>query len=176
MNCCGAFEETTDGEREQVKREGLVFKFPFETEKKSYQVWDGTLGKTITAKFVKETDDRRAQGLRVPAEIPRTQVGTREVPASVVGEPGTGNVEAAIMYALDKHLSRSSRAPARSSTSTSTRTHRSAIDGEDKVTTTEARLAYTKATVDERQGLHVQGDPAPLVHDDSAAARRWSSA
>ena len=50
--------ETTDGEREQVKRTGLVCKYPFGTEKKSYKVWDSTLGETVTSKYVKETRSR----------------------------------------------------------------------------------------------------------------------
>src|SRR4051794_38565871 len=55
VNCCGAFDESTDGDRTPVKRSGLVFKWPFNTEKKDYKVWDGTLGKAVTAKYVKES-------------------------------------------------------------------------------------------------------------------------
>ena len=56
VNCCGGFDETTDGERDEVKRSGQICKYPFGTEKKDYKFWDGTLGQAVTTKFVKETE------------------------------------------------------------------------------------------------------------------------
>jgi hypothetical protein len=147
VNCCGAFDETTEGEREEVTRKGLVFKFPFNTEKKSYLLWDGSLGDTITAKYVKESE---VQGLKVyefHAEVPRTQVGTREVPASVVGEPGTGNVEAESWYAADKTYLIEPRTGAIVDQKLG-QNNTLGVDGEDRVTTTKATLEYSKATVD----------------------------
>jgi hypothetical protein len=147
VNCCGAFDETTEGERTEVKRKGLVFKFPFMTEKKSYQLWDATLGDTITAKYVKEGS---IQGLKVyefKAVVPRTQVGTQEVPASVVGEPGTGNVEAQSFYAADKTYQIEPLTGAIVDQSLG-QNNTFAIDGEDRLTTTKATLKYSKATVD----------------------------
>ena len=104
VNCCGNFEESTDGQRDPVKREGLVFKFPFATEKKTYQVWDDSVGSATPATFVKET---KIDGLTVyefQQTIDRVKVGTRQVPASLVGGTGTGNVEGDNMYALDKQI------------------------------------------------------------------------
>jgi hypothetical protein len=147
VNCCGAFDETTQGERVEVKRKGLVFKFPFDTEKKSYLLWDGTLGDTVTAKYVKESE---VQGLKVyefHSEVPRTQVGTREVPASVVGEPGTGNVEAETFYAADNTYLIEPRTGAIVDQKLG-QDNTLAIDGEDRVTTTKATLEYSKDTVD----------------------------
>ena len=46
----------TRGGHTAVEHEGLVFKFPFQTEKKSYDFWDSTLGKTIPIEYVGEED------------------------------------------------------------------------------------------------------------------------
>ena len=62
INCCGGFEETTDGEREEVKRSGQISKYPFGTEKEDYKFWDATLGQAVTTKFVKEDE---IEGLKV---------------------------------------------------------------------------------------------------------------
>ena len=146
VNCCGAFVETSDGEREQVKRDGLVWKYPFSTEKKSYKVWDSTLGKTVTSKYVKET---KIQGMDVyvfKSVVPRTEVGTQDVPASVVGEPGTGNVTAQSMYANTTTVYVEPVTGAIIDQKQET-TNTLAVDDEDKVTTTKADIAYTKAQV-----------------------------
>lgn len=146
VNCCGNFEEDTDGQRDPVKRSGLVFKFPFQTEKKTYQVWDGTAGKATPATFVKET---KIDGLKVyqfQQTIDRVKVGTREVPASLVGGSGTGNVEGDNMYALDKQIYVEPVTGAIVDQHQHT-TSTVAIDGQDELTVTDANLAYTKATV-----------------------------
>jgi hypothetical protein len=147
VNCCGAFDESTEGDRKSVKRSGLVFKWPFNTEKKSYQVWDGTLGATATAKFVRESSVRGLKTYEFKLTVPRTKVGTQEVPASVVGEPGTGNVEADSMYSTtnDYQIEPLTGAIVTQSLASD---NTLAIDGEDRVTTTKANLVYTPATVD----------------------------
>ena len=146
VNCCGAFVETTDGEREQVKRDGLVWKYPFATEKKSYKVWDSTLGKTVTSKYVRETKVQDLDVYVFESNVPRTQVGTREVPASVVGESGTGNVTAQSMYANKTTVYVEPVTGAIIDQKQET-TNTLAVDDEDRVTTTKADIAYTKAQV-----------------------------
>jgi DUF3068 family protein len=147
VNCCGAFDESTEGDRKMVKRSGLVFKWPFKTEKKDYKIWDDTLGATITAKYVKQSSVKGLKTYEFRAEVPRTQVGTMDVPASLVGQPGTGNVTAQSMYATTNTYQIEPRTGAivtQSLANDSTL----AVDGEDKITTTKADLQYTPATVD----------------------------
>ena len=146
VNCCGTFDESTQGERDQVKRDGLVFKFPFGTEKQSYKLWDGTLDDTITAKYVGETSVKGLKVYRFTAEVERTQVGEREVPASVVGEAGTGNVTAESMYESTKTYLVEPVTGAIVDQSVE-QNSTLAIDGEDRITTTKADLRYTSATV-----------------------------
>jgi hypothetical protein len=147
VNCCGAFDESTDGDRVAVKRTGLVWKYPFNSEKKSYQVWDSNLGKTATAKYVKES---KIQGLTVyvyKSVVPRTKVGTQDVPASIVGEPGTGNVTADSMYANTTTVYVEPKTGAIIDQVQETN-NTLAVDDEDRVTTTKGDIHYTKAQVD----------------------------
>jgi hypothetical protein len=146
VNCCGAFQETTDGEREPVKRTGLVWKFPFDTQKQTYKVWESTLGAAVDAKFVKETDIDDLKVYEFQIEIPRTQTGTREVPASVVDEDGDGNVTAETYYSNSRTLWVEPVTGAiidRNDDALQTL----GIDGEDRVTTTGAQLSYTDQQV-----------------------------
>jgi hypothetical protein len=147
VNCCGAFNESTEGDRKAVKRTGLVFKWPFNTEKKDYKVWDDTLGDTVTAKYVKESSVKGLKTYEFKLVVPRTKVGSQEVPASVVGEPGTGNVQADSMYATTNDYQIEPLTGAIVTQSLAS-TNTLAVDGEDRLTTTKADLQYTPATVD----------------------------
>jgi hypothetical protein len=146
VNCCGAFDESTQGDRKAVKRSGLVWKWPFDTQKKDYQVWDGTLGSTVTAKYVRESSVNGLKTYEFKLEVPRTKVGTQEVPASVVGEPGKGNVEADSMYATSNTYQIEPLTGAIVTQSLASN-NTLAVDGEDRVTTTKADIQYTPATV-----------------------------
>jgi LPXTG-motif cell wall-anchored protein len=145
INCCDAFTETTEGERTAANREGQVYKLPFNTQKKTYDWWDNTLGEPVDMKFVEETD---VDGLRVykfQSNVPRTQVGTREVPGSIVGsdEPA---VVVNTMYENTKTLWVEPETGAIVDRNESTSTTLE-YEGEDAVTATEADLEYTDETV-----------------------------
>jgi hypothetical protein len=146
VNCCGGFISSTEGEREEPQRSGLVYKFPFGTEKKDYDFWDSTLGDTAPATYVEEDD---VQGLDVyvfEMSIPATIVGTREVPGSVVGEDAA-TVDADVVYSNTKTFWVEPTTGAiidRQEHTTTTL----AVDGVDKVTATDAELSYTDAQVD----------------------------
>ena len=65
--------------------QGLYFKFPFDTQKTTYQFWDDTLAKATSAKYVGEG---KVQGLKVykfRQTIAPTNTGTIDVPGSLVG-------------------------------------------------------------------------------------------
>ncbi len=146
VNCCGAFDESTDGDRTPVKRTGLVWKWPFNTQKKDYQVWDGTLGAAVTAKYVRESSVKGLKTYEFRLTVPRTKVGTTQVPASVVGGSGTGNVEADNMYSTTNTYQIEPYTGAIVTQSLAS-DNTLAVDGEDKVTTTKADIQYTPATV-----------------------------
>ena len=62
--------ENEDGDIEQVEvtREGQVYKFPFDTEKKDYEQWDSELGEATTAKYDGEEELEGIDGLQVRAD------------------------------------------------------------------------------------------------------------
>jgi hypothetical protein len=142
VNCCGAFDEVAQGDRVEVKREGLIFKFPFNTQKQTYQWWDGTLNDTVEATYQGEDE---IEGLTVyvfKTEVPRTQVGTRELPASLLGEDGDGEIAAETMYQDTKTMYVEPETGAVLNR-TEDVLNSYAVDGEDRITATEATISYT---------------------------------
>lgn len=98
VDCCDSYSETTQGQPESLKFEGQVFKFPFQTEKKTYMWWDGTLKRAMPAEFVREEEFRGLDTYVFVQEIPAEVWTQMEVPASVVGEEGEDNVVADRTY------------------------------------------------------------------------------
>jgi hypothetical protein len=147
VNCCGGFYEATEGERVPVERSGLVYKFPFGTEKKDYDFWDSTLGDTAKAEYLEEDEVKGVDVYVFEMSIPPTVVGSREVPGSVVGEDAA-TVEADVVYGNTKTFWVEPITGAiidRREQTTSTL----AVDGVDKVTATDADISYTDAQVDD---------------------------
>ena len=97
-NCCGNFNETEDGVRTPVKRDGLVWKFPFNTEKKTYQVWDDTIGKAVTTKYTGTAKVLGHTTWVFENDVPGTVVGTQDVPGSLLGQASNDNVTADSYY------------------------------------------------------------------------------
>jgi hypothetical protein len=98
VNCCGNFMESEQGVRVPVKRSGLMFKFPFNTQKKTYQVWDDTLAKAVTTTY---KGTARVEGHKTYVfenDVPATVVGTQDVPGSVIGQATSDNVTADEYY------------------------------------------------------------------------------
>jgi len=82
-----------------TEHEGLVNKFPFRTEKKDYDYWDGTIGQTVPATY---EDTEEIDGLEVyrfvmsvdeePAEIADGVEGTYSNDTTMWVEPKTGAI------------------------------------------------------------------------------------
>jgi len=77
--------------------EGVVVKFPFDTEKKNYDYWDGTLGKAVTATYkgIRTIDGLKTYrfDVAVPsqdAEVAAGTQGTYAATQSVWVDPKTG--------------------------------------------------------------------------------------
>lgn len=76
---------------------GVVVKFPFDTEKKNYDYWDGTLGKAVTATYkgIRTIDGLKTYRFDVAipaqdAEVAAGTQGTYEATQSVWVDPKTG--------------------------------------------------------------------------------------
>lgn len=101
VNCCGNFVESDEGQQTPVTRTGQVYKFPFGTEKKTYNFWDGTVGQAVEAKYVGTSKINGKSLYTFSQTIPSTEVGQVVVPGTVfnAAEP---SARAAMMYAMKR--------------------------------------------------------------------------
>jgi DUF3068 family protein len=75
---------TTDPDT--VQQPGLSFKFPFGTEKRSYQIYDINLRQAVEAKFSGEENVKGVDTYKFVAETKSTKVAQQDVPGSLIGE------------------------------------------------------------------------------------------
>jgi len=109
VNCCG---EQLNGDP-NVRHSGLFFKFPFGTERKTYQYWDTTARKAFPAVF-KGTENRdvvdggtskgQLEVYHFQQVIPATALGTQLVPPNYVGRPGTEPLQLTTTYTNTRDL------------------------------------------------------------------------
>lgn len=97
-NCGGDFVSDTEGVETPITHEGLPAKFPFQTEKKSYPFWDGELKKAVQIDYLESTQVEGVDVYKFSHTIPVTQIGTLDVPLSVLGLEGDETVTADKMY------------------------------------------------------------------------------
>jgi hypothetical protein len=148
VNCCGEYTETEEGEPEEVEHEGLVFKFPFQTEKKTYDFWDSTLRETVPIEYVGEEDVDGIPTYKFEQTIEPTVTGTLEVPASLLGEPGEENLVAERTYS---NVRTAWVEPVTGAVLNRNEKQLSTLryDGTDRVTLTEADVSYTQESIEE---------------------------
>lgn len=147
VNCCGEYTETDEGVRTEVAHQGLVFKFPFQTEKKTYDFWDSTLGEAVPIEYVGEEEVDGISTYKFEQTIEPTTTETLEVPASVLGEAGEGNLEAERTYSNHRTLWVE---PVTGAVLDRTDQQLSTLryDGTDRVTLTEAEVSYTEESIE----------------------------
>jgi len=90
--------ETTAGDRAEVTRSGLMYKFPFGTDKKTYQVWDDTLGAAVATNFTRTAKVEGTEVYLFENQVPSTVIGSRELPASLFGLTQAADVPADVNY------------------------------------------------------------------------------
>jgi hypothetical protein len=101
---CPSWIEVADGDdvkQEDVTRDGLTMKFPFNTQKHDYPVWDGTVGEATTATYEGEDEVEGLSVYKFVQVIPETVVETREVPGSMFGLD-KASVDADMVYAMTR--------------------------------------------------------------------------
>lgn len=91
------------GARRQVQFPGLNFKFPFQTEKRTYPWYDSGVGKPVDAKFDGEEELQGLSVYRFKQSVPPTDVDGRDVPGSLVGKPEP-TVSVRLYYQAEKTL------------------------------------------------------------------------
>jgi hypothetical protein len=94
VQCCG----------ENPRHQGLTLKFPFDTEKTTYQFWDGPAQRALPAAY---TRTERLEGVdvyRFEQRIDRLDVGDQEIPGALAGDPDTPSIQTNIIYSNLKTL------------------------------------------------------------------------
>lgn len=78
--------------------QGLTVTFPFDTQKKSYDVYNSTTGKTFPAEYVGTEQLEGLTVYRFEQKIPETVIQTSEVPGPMAGAPAGTTVSADVVY------------------------------------------------------------------------------
>ena len=94
INCCSAFV----GSDHSAKQSGLVFKFPFFTEKKSYPFYDAQTKRALPMNY---TGTTTINGLRVytfTQHVGPARIGTEQVPGQLLGMKEKGAVSTPRVY------------------------------------------------------------------------------
>jgi hypothetical protein len=94
VQCCG----------ENPRHQGLTLKFPFDTEKTTYQFWDGPAQRALPAAFTRTEKLNGLTVYRFEQRIDRLDVGDQEIPGTLAGEPDTPSVQTNIIYSNTKTL------------------------------------------------------------------------
>jgi hypothetical protein len=74
---------------DNVFQPGISLKFPFDAEKRSYQMFDLTLRQSVEAKFDGEDQLNGLDVYRYVQDIPATKLESRDVPGALLGESET---------------------------------------------------------------------------------------
>lgn len=109
VTCCDTFTSTTvddngDEVRNTIDFEGQYFKFPFQTEQKTYQFWDGSLGEARDIEFQETETIEGLKVYRFEQQIEPTTVGNIDAPASFFGIDEEGDVTLDRVYSNTRTL------------------------------------------------------------------------
>lgn len=94
VQCCG----------ENPRHQGLTLKFPFDTEKTTYQFWDGPAQRALPAAFTRTETLNGVDVYRFEQRIGPLDVGDQEIPGTLAGQPDTPSVQTNIVYTNLKTL------------------------------------------------------------------------
>jgi hypothetical protein len=96
--------DPTDEVGQSIEHEGLIFKFPFGTERKDYPFWDVNIKQAMTARFDGTEKIEGLQTYRFVQNIPDTVIGQEDVPGPLIGIPDQPSVKADRVYATVRTL------------------------------------------------------------------------
>ena len=102
----GSIQTVMDKPAEVVAHEGLQFKFPFDTQKRTYPYFDSTLRDSYDANFIAEGEIEGVDVYNFRQEIAPVEIGTEiTLPASSWGKTGTSPVTMKRFYGITRELS-----------------------------------------------------------------------
>jgi len=93
LNCCGVSID-----KEPVQLQGQIYKFPFDTEKKTYLVFNSSAGKAFPATFTGVEQVLGVETYKFEQVVPETKTETRNVPAALFGMGESGDVQLDRVY------------------------------------------------------------------------------
>jgi hypothetical protein len=142
------------GNKSRGSFQGLYFKFPFDTQKKDYEFWDGTLKRATPAVYVGEGEIDGLDVLEFEQVIEPTKTGTIAIPGSLIDEDES-TVVADRIYS-NKRTFKVEPVTGVIIVGGESQDSYLELDGERVLTTTQATLQYTDEntadTVDEYSG------------------------
>ena len=94
VQCCG----------ENPRHQGLTLKFPFDTEKTTYQFWDGPAQRALPAAFTREERINGVTVYRFEQRIDQLDIGDQDIPGTLAGEPDAPSVQTDVIYSNVKTL------------------------------------------------------------------------
>jgi hypothetical protein len=99
-NCCGDYLSTdpTDTVGVPIKHDGLVFKFPFDTQKTNYRWWDSQIKKATTARYDGQEKIDGLQTYRFVQSITDVVIAQDDIPGTLIGLPDEPSVHADRVY------------------------------------------------------------------------------
>ncbi|MCX6395359.1 MAG: DUF3068 domain-containing protein [Propionibacteriales bacterium] len=100
----GDFISDAANTQKPIHYSGLVAKFPFETEKKTYNFWDSTLAATVPISYVETTKIEDMEVYKFSQVVPPTKVDEIQLPVSLLGGQGSEQATGEMMYSVDRTL------------------------------------------------------------------------
>lgn len=157
----GDFVSDTPGVEDKIVHQGLVAKFPFETQKKTYNFWDSTLLKTVPIKYEGTTKIEGMTVYKFHQTVAPTQYDTVSLPENMLGGTSDKNVTGQMMYSVDRTLLVE---PHTGVIITRTEAQDNTIDynGVPQITTTKATVNYDAKTV--RKNIDDYGSQGKMLN------------
>lgn len=165
VNCCGESLNGTEAEHE-----GIEYKFPFQTEKKTYQYFDTSLGAASDMVYVRSESVEGVSVYRFEQEIEPTKISELDVPGSLIGSDEQS-------VTVDRYYSNLRRVWVEPTTGVIVKGQEEQLatlrddSGEDVLTVTQATLTFDDDTVaeqaqtakDNKRSLGLLRTTGPLV-------------
>ena len=137
VHCCG----------EEPQHQGVVLKFPFGVQQRTYQFWDATLKRAFPLEYQGQEDVLGVHTYRFQQVIPPTKASETTVPGGLVGQPESPNVSVDIVYGNTRTVWVEPTSGIVVRGQESVRQTLRNLNGQDVITLLDGTLAYNDQTV-----------------------------
>ncbi|MGY1700423.1 DUF3068 domain-containing protein [Geodermatophilus sp. SYSU D00766] len=96
--------EAVDCDSASADIDGLTLTFPFGTEQRDYDVWNGNVGEAVPARYDGEDEVDGVEVYRFVQSVPETVIRTAEVPGTFAGESSADTVTADVVYSSERTI------------------------------------------------------------------------